>query len=217
MIVEPIQGRGGARIPPPGFLSALRSLCDAEGWLLIADEVFTGFGRTGAWFACEHEQVRPDLLCLGKGLASGMPISACVGARGGDGRVAALARRGAAHADLPGPPARLRRRARLARSARGGEARRALGRARRARARIAARRDRGPRIGRGGARPRPADRRRVRGRRGGVGRRRRAARARRDRAALRRGRPRRYRSRRRSRSAATRSTSRSRALVEVLS
>jgi 4-aminobutyrate aminotransferase/(S)-3-amino-2-methylpropionate transaminase len=79
VIVEPIQGRGGARVPQPGFLAALRNLCDAEGWLLIADEVYTGFGRTGARFACEHEQVQPDLLCLGKGLASGMPISACIG------------------------------------------------------------------------------------------------------------------------------------------
>ena len=79
VLVEPIQGRAGERVPPPGFLSALRSLCDAEGWLLIADEVYTGFGRTGAWFACQHEDVRPDLLCVGKGLASGMPISACVG------------------------------------------------------------------------------------------------------------------------------------------
>jgi 4-aminobutyrate aminotransferase-like enzyme len=79
VIVEPIQGRGGARVPPRGFLTALRALCDAQGWVLIADEVYTGFGRTGAWFACEHESVQPDLLCLGKGLASGMPISACVG------------------------------------------------------------------------------------------------------------------------------------------
>jgi 4-aminobutyrate aminotransferase/(S)-3-amino-2-methylpropionate transaminase len=79
VLVEPIQGRGGERVPPEGFLSALRRLCDAEGWLLVADEVFTGFGRTGAWFACEHEGVRPDLLCVGKGLASGMPIAACVG------------------------------------------------------------------------------------------------------------------------------------------
>ena len=79
VLVEPIQGRGGERIPPPGFLSALRALCDAEGWLLIADEVYTGFGRTGRWFACEHEGVVPDLLCVGKGLASGMPLSACIG------------------------------------------------------------------------------------------------------------------------------------------
>jgi len=79
VIVEPIQGRGGERIPPDGFLAALRTLCDAEGWLLIVDEIFTGFGRTGRWFACEHDGVIPDLICLGKGMASGMPISACVG------------------------------------------------------------------------------------------------------------------------------------------
>jgi len=79
VIVEPIQGRGGERIPPDGFLAALRTLCNAEGWLLIVDEIFTGFGRTGRWFACEHDDVIPDLICLGKGMASGMPISACVG------------------------------------------------------------------------------------------------------------------------------------------
>jgi 4-aminobutyrate aminotransferase/(S)-3-amino-2-methylpropionate transaminase len=79
VLVEPIQGRGGERIPPDGFLSELRALCDAEGWLLIADEVYTGFGRTGRWFACDHEDVIPDLLCVAKGLASGMPISACLG------------------------------------------------------------------------------------------------------------------------------------------
>ena len=79
VLVEPIQGRGGVRVPPGGFLRALRALCDAEGWLLVADEVFTGFGRTGRLFACEREGVVPDLLCVGKGLASGMPLSACVG------------------------------------------------------------------------------------------------------------------------------------------
>ncbi|HEX5068183.1 MAG TPA: aminotransferase class III-fold pyridoxal phosphate-dependent enzyme [Myxococcota bacterium] len=79
LLVEPVQGRGGDRIPPRGFLTALRRLCDSEGWLLIADEIYTGFGRTGRWFACEHEGVVPDLLCVAKGLASGMPISACVG------------------------------------------------------------------------------------------------------------------------------------------
>jgi 4-aminobutyrate aminotransferase-like enzyme len=81
VLVEPIQGRGGVRLPQGGFLRALRSLCDAEGWLLVADEVFTGFGRTGRLFACEREGVVPDLLCVGKGLASGMPLSACVGSR----------------------------------------------------------------------------------------------------------------------------------------
>lgn len=79
VLVEPIQGRGGVRVPPAGFLRDLRRLCDEEGWLLIADEIFTGFGRTGRDFGCEREGVVPDLLCVGKGLASGMPISACVG------------------------------------------------------------------------------------------------------------------------------------------
>lgn len=79
VLVEPVQGRGGERIPPQGFLSGLRRRCDREGWLLIADEVYTGFGRTGRWFACNHEDVVPDLLCVAKGLASGMPLSACIG------------------------------------------------------------------------------------------------------------------------------------------
>ena len=79
VLVEPIQGRGGERVPPEGFLRELRALCDREGWLLICDEVYTGFGRTGRWFGCDHEGVVPDLLCLGKGLASGMPVSACAG------------------------------------------------------------------------------------------------------------------------------------------
>jgi len=79
VLVEPIQGRGGERIPPRGFLRKLRRRCDSKGWLLIADEVYTGFGRTGRWFACDHEGVVPDLLCVAKGLASGMPISACLG------------------------------------------------------------------------------------------------------------------------------------------
>jgi acetylornithine/succinyldiaminopimelate/putrescine aminotransferase len=79
VLVEPIQGRGGEQAPPEGFLSALRELCDRRRWLLIADEIYTGFGRTGRWFACDHEAVVPDLLCAGKGLASGMPISACLG------------------------------------------------------------------------------------------------------------------------------------------
>jgi 4-aminobutyrate aminotransferase/(S)-3-amino-2-methylpropionate transaminase len=79
VLVEPIQGRGGERIPPNGFLAELRSLCDRQGWLLILDEIYTGFGRTGRWFACEHEGVAPDLLCVGKGLGGGLPVSACIG------------------------------------------------------------------------------------------------------------------------------------------
>jgi 4-aminobutyrate aminotransferase-like enzyme len=81
VLVEPVQGRGGERVPPRNFLTGLRKICDERGWLLIADEIYTGFGRTGRVFACDHEGVIPDLLCVGKGLASGMPISACLGKR----------------------------------------------------------------------------------------------------------------------------------------
>ncbi len=79
VLVEPVQGRGGIRIPPAEFLPLLCRLCDEHGALLIADEIYTGFGRTGAWFACERFGVRPDVICLGKALAGGFPISACVG------------------------------------------------------------------------------------------------------------------------------------------
>jgi 4-aminobutyrate aminotransferase-like enzyme len=79
VLVEPMQARGGIRIPPPGFLRMLRRLCDTHGALLIADEIYTGFGRTGKWFACEHDGVVPDLICLGKALTGGFPLSACVG------------------------------------------------------------------------------------------------------------------------------------------
>lgn len=79
VLVEPIQGRGGSVVPPDGFLRGLRQLCDQHGALLILDEIFTGFGRTGRWFACEHEGVVPDLLCVGKALGGGMPIAACLG------------------------------------------------------------------------------------------------------------------------------------------
>jgi 4-aminobutyrate aminotransferase-like enzyme len=79
VLVEPMQARGGIRIPPPGFLRMLRRLCDSHGALLIADEIYTGFGRTGKWFACEHDGVTPDLICLGKALTGGFPLSACVG------------------------------------------------------------------------------------------------------------------------------------------
>ncbi|MEI8233594.1 MAG: aminotransferase class III-fold pyridoxal phosphate-dependent enzyme [Verrucomicrobiota bacterium] len=79
ILVEPIQGRGGEIIPPRTFLPLLRRVCDARGLLLIADEIYTGFNRTGALFACEHSGVVPDVICLGKGLTSGFPLSACVG------------------------------------------------------------------------------------------------------------------------------------------
>jgi 4-aminobutyrate aminotransferase-like enzyme len=79
MLVEPMQARGGINIPPAGFLKLLRKLCDQHGALLILDEIYTGFGRTGKWFACEHSKVIPDLICLGKALTGGFPLSACVG------------------------------------------------------------------------------------------------------------------------------------------
>jgi 4-aminobutyrate aminotransferase-like enzyme len=79
VLVEPIQARGGINIPPPGFLPLLRRLCDEHKALLVLDEIYTGFGRTGKWFACEHAGVIPDIICLGKALAGGFPISACVG------------------------------------------------------------------------------------------------------------------------------------------
>lgn len=82
ILVEPIQGRGGIQAPPSEFLPLLRRVCDEHGALLIADEVYTGLGRAGAWFACEHSRTRPDLICLGKALTGGFPLSACVGRAG---------------------------------------------------------------------------------------------------------------------------------------
>jgi len=79
VIVEPIQGRAGIVLPPDGFLSALRAFCDRQQLVLIADEVYTGFGRTGKWFAVEHEDIVPDLLCVGKALANGFPMAATIG------------------------------------------------------------------------------------------------------------------------------------------
>ncbi len=79
VLVEPVQARGGIQVPPREFLPQLRKLCDESGALLIADEVYTGFGRTGKWFASEHSGTAPDLVCLGKALTGGFPLSACVG------------------------------------------------------------------------------------------------------------------------------------------
>lgn len=76
ILVEPVLGEGGYVIPPPGFLPALRILCDRYNLLLIADEIQTGFGRTGAFFAVEHRDVRPDILLMAKAMASGLPLSA---------------------------------------------------------------------------------------------------------------------------------------------
>ncbi len=78
-IVEPIVGREGVLLPPPGWLAELAELCRAHGAALVVDEILTGFGRTGTRFAIEAEGVRPDLLCCGKALGGGLPIAATIG------------------------------------------------------------------------------------------------------------------------------------------
>ncbi len=78
VLVEPIQGRGGVRMPPEGFLQRLSALARERGALLIADEIFTGLGRTGTWWRCETEGFVPDVLCVGKALGGGLPVSACL-------------------------------------------------------------------------------------------------------------------------------------------
>jgi ornithine--oxo-acid transaminase len=82
VLIEPIQGEAGVVVPPPGYLAAVRDLCTAHGALMIADEIQSGLGRTGATFACEHEGVRPDMYLLGKALGGGIvPVSAVVSSR----------------------------------------------------------------------------------------------------------------------------------------
>jgi acetylornithine/N-succinyldiaminopimelate aminotransferase len=76
VIAEPVQGEGGVLPAPPGFLEGLRALCDEHGALLLLDEIQTGIGRTGKWFAFQHTNVRPDAMALAKGLAGGCPIGA---------------------------------------------------------------------------------------------------------------------------------------------
>lgn len=78
VLVEPVQGEGGYIVPPPDFLPRLRELCGRHGILLILDEIQTGFGRTGAMFAAEHSGVVPDILCVAKGIANGLPLGAMI-------------------------------------------------------------------------------------------------------------------------------------------
>lgn len=78
VMLEPLQGEGGVHAACDGYLRDLRALCDERGWLLIFDEVQCGMGRTGKWFAWQHADVRPDIMTLAKGLASGVPIGACL-------------------------------------------------------------------------------------------------------------------------------------------
>ncbi|MDP1928611.1 MAG: acetylornithine transaminase [Thiobacillus sp.] len=81
VLVEVVQGEGGINVLPTSYLTELRQICDAHGWLLMLDEVQTGIGRTGTWFGFQHSGVMPDVMALAKGLGSGMPIGACL-ARG---------------------------------------------------------------------------------------------------------------------------------------
>lgn len=81
ILVEPITGEGGIRIPAENYLGEIRALCDQRGWLMMLDEIQTGMGRTGRWFAHQHHGVIPDVMTLAKGLGNGVPIGACL-ARG---------------------------------------------------------------------------------------------------------------------------------------
>lgn len=78
VVLEPIQGEAGVIVPPPDYLGAARDLCDRWGSLLILDEIQTGLGRTGHWFAHQHDGARPDVMCLAKALAAGLPMGVCL-------------------------------------------------------------------------------------------------------------------------------------------
>jgi len=79
ILVEPIIGEGGFIVPPAGFVKGLREICDEHGAVLIADEIQCGLGRTGKWWAIEHDKVAPDLVCAAKALGGGLPLSAVFG------------------------------------------------------------------------------------------------------------------------------------------
>ncbi|PAU56246.1 aspartate aminotransferase family protein [Pseudomonas sp. PICF141] len=81
ILMEPVQGESGVQMAPPGYLKAVRKLCNRRAWLLMLDEIQTGIGRTGQWFAFQHEGIIPDVMTLAKGLGNGIPIGACL-ARG---------------------------------------------------------------------------------------------------------------------------------------
>ncbi len=78
VLVEPVQGEGGINIPDAGYLAAIRALCDEFGWLMMLDEIQTGMGRTGEWFAWQHSGAKPDVFTLAKSLGNGVPIGACL-------------------------------------------------------------------------------------------------------------------------------------------
>lgn len=78
VMVEPIQGEGGIQVPSPDYLSGLSQICRENQWLLVLDEIQTGLGRTGRWFACQHHDVKPDVITVAKALGNGIPIGACL-------------------------------------------------------------------------------------------------------------------------------------------
>src|SRR6185503_5458893 len=78
VLIEPIQGEGGINVSRMEYLRGLKSICDEKGWLFISDEVQCGLGRTGKWFVYQHAGIQPDVVALAKGLASGVPVGACV-------------------------------------------------------------------------------------------------------------------------------------------
>jgi acetylornithine/N-succinyldiaminopimelate aminotransferase len=78
VLVEPVQGEGGVNVPDAGYLEGIREICDANGWLMMLDEIQTGVGRTGEWFAWQHGKARPDVITLAKALGNGVPIGACL-------------------------------------------------------------------------------------------------------------------------------------------
>jgi len=78
VLVEPVQGEGGINVPDAGYLECIREICDANGWLMMLDEIQTGIGRTGQWFAWQHGSARPDVITLAKALGNGVPIGACL-------------------------------------------------------------------------------------------------------------------------------------------
>ena len=81
ILVEPVQGEGGINVPDPGYLAGIRELCDERNWLMMIDEIQTGIGRTGQWFAYQHDKLLPDVVTVAKALGNGVPIGACL-ARG---------------------------------------------------------------------------------------------------------------------------------------
>lgn len=100
VMIEPILGESGIIIPDSGYLQGLRQLCDEHGWLLILDEIQTGMGRTGKWFAYQHEDILPDIMTSAKALANGVPIGACA-ARG---KIASLLTAGSHGSTFGGNP-----------------------------------------------------------------------------------------------------------------